>query len=333
VYQRYYGLRESPFELTPNPKFLFLTPRHREALSNVRYAISARKSLAVIIGEAGTGKTTLLRTALASDAGSPVKWVHLNNPLLSREDFVRTLAVQFELGPEGTESKATFLHLLERVLLERRAHGQISALVVDEAQSLDHALLEEIRLLANIETTEEKLLVVILAGQPEFAARLNEPALRQLKQRIALRCELAAFDLSETAAYIVSRLETAGGTSRLFTRESVIAVHEHARGIPRTINVICDNALLSTFALGRKQVDRDIVLEVVRDFDLNATAQVENRFDASDGAPAPVVPRAAAPKRHAPADRTPAVDVIPSTEGAIEASARRRRFVFFGARG
>ncbi|HEY3161944.1 MAG TPA: AAA family ATPase [Vicinamibacterales bacterium] len=334
MYQRYYGLRESPFELTPNPKFLFLTPRHREALSNVRYAISARKSLAVMIGEAGTGKTTLLRTALASDAGCPVKWVYLNNPLLSREDFVRTLAMQFELGPEAGESKATFLNLLEHALLERRSQGQISALIVDEAQSLDHALLEEIRLLANIETTEEKLLVVILAGQPEFAARLNEPALRQLKQRVALRCELAAFDLSETAAYIVSRLETAGGTSRLFTREAVIAVHEHSHGIPRTVNVICDNALLSTFAMGRKQVDRDIVLEVVRDFDLKAVAAVETRFETSDAAPAEDAPRAdLAPQRQAPAQRPAVVDTPPSAENAIQAGVRRRRFVFFGARG
>jgi len=341
MYQRYYGLRESPFELTPNPKFLFLTPRHREALSNVRYAISARKSLAVMIGEAGTGKTTLLRTALASDAGSPVKWVYLNNPLLTREDFVRTLAMQFELGPRASSSKAVFLDLFERALRERRAQGQISALVVDEAQSIDHALLEEIRLLANIETTEEKLLVVILAGQPEFAARLNEPELRQLKQRVALRCELAAFDLAETAAYIVSRLETAGGTTRLFTRESVMAVHEHARGIPRTINVICDNALLSTFALGRKQVDRDIVLEVVRDFDLNAAAAAEPRFDSFDAAPADGAPRATAAQHQAPApvplravppQRPPAVDLSPSVESAIQAGVRRRRFVFFGAR-
>jgi general secretion pathway protein A len=333
VYQRYHGLRESPFELTPNPKFLFLTPRHREALSNVRYAISARKSLAVMIGEAGTGKTTLLRTALTSETGCAVRWVYLNNPLLTREDFFRTLAARFELGDEVTESKELFLDSRERALFERRSKGQISALVVDEAQSLDHALLEEIRLLANIETSEEKLLVVILAGQPEFAERLNEPALRQLKQRVALRCELAPFDLSETAAYIVSRLETAGGSTRLFTREAVITVHEHARGIPRTVNVICDNALLSTFALGRKQVDRDIVLEVVRDFDLNAPTSLETRLDASDATPAAIGPRGVVPKRQAPPERGAAVDVTPSTEHALDAGTRRRRFVFFGARG
>ena len=153
--------------------------------------------------------------------------------------------------------------------MQRRARGEITALVVDEAQSLSAELLEEIRLLANIETPTEKLLPLVLAGQPELAERLEEPGLRQLKQRVALRCEIAPFELPETAAYIASRIRTAGGeAARLFTREAVVLIHEHSRGIPRTISVICDNALVSGFALDRQPVDRGIVLEVARDFQL-----------------------------------------------------------------
>ncbi|HJR59563.1 MAG TPA: AAA family ATPase [Vicinamibacterales bacterium] len=270
MYQRYYGLRELPFELTPNPRFLFLSPRHSEALSNLQYGLFSAKPVTVLIGEAGTGKTTLLRAALESDRCRDVRCVYLNNPALTRGEFVETLARRFDLSPRAAESKAVLLAELEAVLRERRARGELTALVVDEAQSLTVELLEEVRLLANIETTTQKLLPLVLAGQPELADRLNDPALRQLKQRIALRCDITALDLSETAAYIATRIRTAGGdASRLFTREAVVLIHEHSRGIARTISVMCDNALVSGMALGRQPVDRAIVAEVSRDFDLH----------------------------------------------------------------
>ena len=270
MYQPYYGLREAPFELTPNPKFLFLTPRHGEALSNLRYGLTAAKSLTVLVGEAGTGKTTLIRAALESEECRRITCVYLNNPALTREDFVRTLAIRFGLTDRAGESKALFLDELERVLHERRAQGgEITALVVDEAQSISGELLEELRLLANIETTTERLLPLVLAGQPEFAARLDDPRLRQLKQRVALRCEIAPFELSETAAYIAHRIRTAGGdASELFSREAVMLIHQYSGGIPRTISVICDNALVGAMGLGRRSVDRAVVLEVCRDFSL-----------------------------------------------------------------
>src|SRR5262245_3341645 len=269
MYHGFYGLTELPFELTPNPRFLFLTARHREALSNLHYALAAGKGLTLLVGEAGTGKTTLLQTVFTSDECRHVRWVCLNNPLLTRDEFVRALAARFGLHGRASESKSAFLDELEAALYERRARGERSVLVVDEAQSLSAELLEEIRLLANIETASEKLLLVMLAGQPELSSRLNDPALRQLKQRIALRCEIAPFDLAETAAYIDSRVRTAGGeSSRLFTRAAVRAVPEYARGIPRTINVICDTALVGGFAAGRQPVDRHIVLDVTADFDL-----------------------------------------------------------------
>ena len=179
------------------------------------------------------------------------------------------LTHRFGLSPQVSTSKTSLLAELERVLRERRAHGEITALVVDEAQSLTTELLEEVRLLGNIETPEEKLLPLILAGQPELGTRLEQPSLRQLKQRVALRCELAFLQLPETAAYIASRIKTAGGTpSQLFTRESIVLIHEYSRGIPRTISVICDNALVSGLALDRRPVDRAIVLEVCEDFRL-----------------------------------------------------------------
>src|SRR5690242_10316072 len=195
MYLRFFGLRELPFELTPNPKFLFLTPQHREALSNLQYGLFSAKSMTVLIGEAGTGKTTLIRTALESERCRNVTCVYLSNPALKRDEFVELLANRFGLGPRASASKAALLDELEGVLLQRRARGEVTALVVDEAQSLGLDLLEEIRLLANAETATEKLLPVVLAGQPELRDRLNDPSLRQLKQRVALRCEIAPFAL------------------------------------------------------------------------------------------------------------------------------------------
>jgi general secretion pathway protein A len=274
MYLRYFGLREAPFELTPNPKYMYLTPQHREALANLQYGLSAAKPVTVLIGEAGTGKTTLIRMALESDACRRVRCVHVTNPGLTRQEFVETLARGFGLGPGAASSKATLLAELERVLRERRANGEITALVADEAQRLSNELLEEIRLLANIETATEKLLPLVLVGQPELSNRLNEVGLRQLKQRVALRCDLAPLKLPETAAYIAFRIRTAGGdAARLFTREAVSLIHELAHGIPRTVSVVCDNALLSGFAAGRQPVGRDLVSEVARDFDITLPRQ------------------------------------------------------------
>ncbi|PYQ79174.1 MAG: hypothetical protein DMG03_26560 [Acidobacteria bacterium] len=269
MYQRFFGLRERPFELTSNPKYLFFSAQHREALANLEYGLSSAKAITVVVGEAGTGKTTLLRAALESERCRRVKAIVLDNPTLTREEFVEILAARFQLGPAAAASKAVLLDALEAELRARRAREEITALIVDEAQSLSDELLEEVRLLANIETPTEKLLPLVLAGQPELAVRLNESGLRQLKQRVALRCEVAPLDLGDTAAYIVSRIRTAGGnTTKLFTREAVTLIHEFSRGIPRVINVMCDNALINGFALKRQPVDRDIVAEVCRDFDL-----------------------------------------------------------------
>jgi len=278
MYERFYGLRELPFELTPNPQYLFLTDRHRSVLCNLQYGITARRGITLLIGEAGTGKTTLVHAALGLVPHDAARCVYLNNPTLTRSEFVEFLAHGFGLGGEAKQSKTVFLRELERLLIARSAEGLASALLIDEAQSMPYELLEETRLLANMETATEKLLPVVLAGQPELAERLNEPSLRQLKQRVALRCDLGPLEVHESAAYIAARLQRAGGRSAdIFTREAVETIHERSRGIPRTISVLCDNALINGFALDRRPVDRSIVLEVCRDFDFARPNQTVQR--------------------------------------------------------
>lgn len=273
MYERYYGLRERPFDLTPNPKYLFLSTKHREALSHLHYGISGRKGITVLIGEAGTGKTTLVHTALEQQREEKTCAVYLSNPLLTRAEFFEFLAWGFGLDAAAESSKTRFVLELTRTLVARQESGGTSALIIDEAQCLPYELMEEIRLLANIETASEKLLPVVMVGQPELADRLNEPSLRQVKQRVALRCVLPALDADETAAYIANRVSVAGGDSnQLFSGAAVGTIFEHSRGIPRTVSVICDNALLSAFAADERPVSRDTVLEVCRDFDLRPAA-------------------------------------------------------------
>jgi type II secretory pathway predicted ATPase ExeA len=269
MYEKFFGLSEGPFSLTSSPRYLFLTSGHREALSTLEYGIAKRTGITVLIGEAGTGKTTLIKATLMPREGRRMRSAYLNNPMLTRAEFLEFLAREFQLGADASSSKTILLHELERVLLQHLQGGVIPALIIDEAQSLPHELLEEVRLLANIETASEKLLPIVLVGQPELSERLNEPSLRQLKQRVGLRCQLRPLTLSETAAYIMARVRVAGGdATKLFTREAVALVHERSQGIPRTISVICHNTLISGFALNRSPVGADIIEEVCRDFAL-----------------------------------------------------------------
>jgi len=272
MYEAFYGLRERPFDLTPNPRFLLMTARHREALTTLEYGLTARTGIALMTGEAGTGKTTIVHAALQSKSVLQSRAVYLNNPALTREEFIEFLAIGFGLSDKAAKSKTRCLAELTEVLASRHASGTMSALVIDEAQCLPDALLEEVRLLANIESAAEKLLSIVLAGQPEIADRLNQPSLRQLKQRIGLRCSLAALTAPETAAYIAGRLRVAGGDgSEVFTDEAVATIHDRSRGIPRTISVVADNALVTAFAMDQRPVDRNVVLEVCRDFDFSGT--------------------------------------------------------------
>lgn len=268
MYESFFGLRERPFDLTPNPRFLVLTESHSEVLSNLEYGIASRKGVTVLVGEAGSGKTTLIRTAIQRQPAR-VHAVHLSNPTLSRHEFTETLARSFGLSDAASRSKAALLAELDVLLRARRDADESTVLIVDEAHSLPLDLLEEIRLLANIETDDEKLLMVILAGQPELADRLNERSLRQFKQRVALRCELKPLTVQEAFNYVAGRIRTAGGTgAEIFTREAVMLMHAYSRGIARTMSVIADNALLGGFAAGIRPVTAEVVREVCRDFDL-----------------------------------------------------------------
>jgi general secretion pathway protein A len=291
MYERFYGLRERPFELAPNPHFLYLANRHREALSHLRYGLTTPRGFTLLLGEAGTGKTTLVQAVLEQLTPDTVECVLLTNPTLTRSEFLEFLADGFNLSADSRTSKVRLLSELRDHLEKRHQTGRLTALVLDEAQSLPYELLEEVRLLSNIEVSSTKLLNVVLAGQPELAERLNDPALRQLKQRVSLRCELGPLNFADTAAYVAGRLRIAGGNPvEIFSREAVTAIHECSGGVPRTINVVCDNALISGFAVQARPVPRSIVVEVMRDFDLKratppgpaATATEANQNDASD---------------------------------------------------
>ena len=321
MYKRFFGLRERPFDLTPNPRLLVLTAGHSEAISNIEYAIATRKGITLLVGQAGTGKTTVIRSAIERQS-SLVHCVHLNNPALTRAEFVEMLAARFSLSLRAQESKTALLLELEELLRLRHAAGEITVLIVDEAQGLPLTLLEEIRLLANIETNEQKLLSVVLAGQPGLTARVDDPSMSQLKQRVSLSCELRALTVKETAGYVLSRIRSAGGVaSDLFTIEAVMAIHEAAGGIPRTINVIADNALIAGCALQQRPVTRRIVDDVCRDLRVggqSAKSAAHVRVDAPLPSPASGGiegrTQATAPSVIAPSKPTPSAEPAVSHE-------------------
>jgi general secretion pathway protein A len=279
MYERFYDLRERPFDLSPNPRYLVATQIHREALANLQYAFVGRKGITLLIGEAGSGKTTVIRAAIELQPEA-THCVHLCNPALTRDEFVEMLGAQFGLSERAKSSKTSLLLELEELLRTRHLAHEATALIVDEAHLLSFELLEEVRMLANIETDSEKLMSLVLAGQREIVDRLNDPSLSQLKQRIELRCELCRLARTETFSYVLGRITAAGGTARnLFTREAVDLIYERSNGNPRTINVISDNALLAGLALQQRPVTAETVFEVCQDFDIT---------DTGDGAPAVV---------------------------------------------
>ena len=333
MYEAFYGLRERPFDLSPDPRFLFLSNGHREALAHLQYGLSGRPGVTVLIGDAGTGKTTLVKAALQSSTSPSSHYVQLSNPTLTRGEFFQFLASGFKFTPEAAKSKPVFLRELEGAIAAREKESGVLALIADEAQSLSHELLEEIRLLTNLESPSGRAMVVALVGQPELAGRLEDPSLRQLKQRIALRCQLPTLDLKSSAAYIAARIRVAGGVAaNLFTRDAVCTVHEYARGIPRTMSVICDNALVNGFAADIKPVTRTVILEVCRDFEFGPS------IVASSAGPGQVRPAVRAgqsavirTKELESLDRASAGSQAPVRDDVLQeptVSAPRRRFSF-----
>jgi general secretion pathway protein A len=266
MYLQFYGLREIPFSLTPDPRFLYLTEGHRELMANLHYGIQHGKGLIVTTGEVGTGKTTILRSMLTRLDRS-VWTSHIFNPGLTVPELYQHLAVDFGLGPYSSKSET--LMKLGRLLMMRHSRGLRTVLIVDEAQGLGRDLLEEVRLLLNFETYTEKQLQIILAGQTELRTILNNPDLRQLKQRISLRCEIKPLKADEISGYIRTRLKVAGASRvDLFTADAVARIYRASEGIPRLINNISDNALLTGFAMNTKQITTEIVAEVVESLDL-----------------------------------------------------------------
>lgn len=266
MYLEFYGLNEIPFSLTPDPRFLYFTVSHREVMANLHYGIQHGKGLIVATGEVGTGKTTMLR-AMLTRLDRSVLTSYIFNPGLNVPEFYQYLTADFGLG--HSVSKSEVLMKLGKLLMMRHSRGLRTVLIVDEAQGLKQELLEEVRLLLNFETYTEKLLQIILVGQPELRETLNSPNLRQLKQRISLCCEIKPLKPEEVSGYIRARLKTAGASQLdIFTADAVALIYRASEGIPRLINNICDNALLTGFAMNSKPVTSEIVTEVASSLDL-----------------------------------------------------------------
>ncbi len=281
MYLEFYGLKEPPFGLTPDPRYIFRTERHLEMLATVRYAIEHNKGLLVVTGEVGCGKTMILRAALQR-LGEDVLSVYIFNPFLTAPEFFEQLATEFGLNLPKRFSKPELLAALGHLLASRHSQGLRTVLIIDEAHGLPTALLEEIRLLMNFETSSEKLIQVILSGQPELEELLNRPALRQLKQRVSLRCQIRPLSVFEINKYIRFRLKQAGAENgNLFDSGAIGLIGHVSGGIPRVVNNVCDNALLYGYAAGARVITRDIIEEVIETLDLS-TRENSYQFSAVD---------------------------------------------------
>ncbi len=274
MYKEFYKLRLNPFEITPDPSFLFLTRRHQEALIALYYGVHRRKGFLALTGDVGTGKTLLVRCLLRMLKDSDIACAYVFNSRLSTLEFLHYVAAEFGLAASG-KTKGEVLQDLHKYLIARHQRKLTNMIVVDDAQDLSIKLLEEIRLLTNLETEEEKLLQILLVGQPELDEKLDSFKLRQLKQRIALRSHLEPLDLEETCGYMRHRLQLAGATSEacdLFAEETIERVYRHSRGVARLINTVCENALITAFARQLASVPPDIIDEVAYDLRLSVTS-------------------------------------------------------------
>ena len=268
MYRSFFGLRVLPFGASPDPRFLYMMPRIREALACLQYGIAARKGFVVMTGEVGTGKTTLLKTVLSSFTKDRVSTAFVFNPRLDVLDFLEFVLTDFGIPPKA-RTKSGMLLQLNRWLIERFRNQELCAIVVDEAQNLSWELLEEIRLLTNLETSSEKLVQIVLSGQPELEEKLRNPSVRQLRQRISMWCKTYPLSSEETQAYIAERLRIAGARQPVLSPEAVQLVYRYSKGIPRLINLICEHAMISAYVEQIKPIPARIVESVSTELDLD----------------------------------------------------------------
>ncbi len=273
MYEDFYGLKETPFNVTPNPEYIYLGENHKEALAQLLYGVREKKGFIVITGEVGTGKTTLIHYLLdRMDGNNHTKTAFLFNPKLTVDDFIQYILRDLGVRVQG-QTKGEYLHHLHRYLLSAYRKDERVVLIVDEAHGLDPELLEEIRLLSNLETARSKLLQIVLVGQAELNETLSRPEFRQLRQRINLRFHLPPLSAKETREYIEKRLRVAGAKDPIFTERAIKEIYSKSGGTPRLINILCDNALLNGYALDQKLIDAKSIKDVAKDLGLRKDYQ------------------------------------------------------------
>ncbi len=274
MYQKFFGLRDSPFNVNPDPRYLYLTKQTQEALAGLTYGIQNRKGFILLTGEVGTGKTTLLNQLLDWLRAQRLSTAFIFNSRLEVDQLFDFIMADFEIPCESRE-KSQVLLKLNAWLLDRYRAGSTAVLIIDEAQNLSTDVLEEIRLLTNLETTTQKLLQIVLSGQPELEEKLKLPQLRQLRQRITMRCRTAPLTLDETFRYVAERLRIGGANGEpIFSKEAVQAIHNYSRGIPRVVNSLCEHSLIDAYVDGVRPVPAQVVEEVAREFQLDEIAPI-----------------------------------------------------------
>lgn len=283
MYKKFFGLRESPFNVNPDPRFLYMTRYSQEALASLTFGIQNRKGFILLTGEVGTGKTTLLNRLFEWLRGERASTAFVFNSRLNSTQFLDFVMADFGISCESN-LKSQLLMRLNQWLLERYAAGESAVLVIDEAQNLSTQVLEEIRLLTNLETSTDKLLQIVLCGQPELEAKLKQPQLRQLRQRITLRCKTHPLTLEETRGYITERLRIAGGDGEtIFSPEAINDIFKFTHGIPRVINLLCEHALISSYVDQQKPVQEKTIVDVASDLELFVSPPLEAPVSSGDG--------------------------------------------------
>ena len=269
MYKNFYGLKENPFNVNPDPRFLFLTQQIEEALTGLMYGIQTRKGFITLTGEVGTGKTTLINRLLDWLHHRKARTAFLFNSRMNSNQLLDFILAEFDI-PCDSKSKSQQLMKLNHWLLGRYGSGETVVLVIDEAQNLTYPVLEEIRLLTNLETSTEKLIQIVLSGQPELEEKLKLPQLRQLRQRIMLRCKTAPLSREQTHQYVAERLKIAGAAGEsIFSTQTLETIHLYSLGIPRVINLLCEHSLVNAFVEQQRPIQPKIVEDVAREFQLD----------------------------------------------------------------